>query len=95
MENGARPRERRWPTVPGVVQADQVEQRRTPFLVFYKLALSNRYEVGGASYHGDRVQFGPARVTARELIGMLAAKYLPGAQVNVRYDPNNPSNGRP
>jgi hypothetical protein len=82
---------RRWPTVPAVVQADEVEQRQSSFFVFYKLALHYRYEVGGTSYEGDRVQFGPARVTARELIETLAAKYPPGAQVDIHYDPNDPS----
>jgi hypothetical protein len=90
--NMARARASRdWPTVKGVVQADEVEQRQSSFYVFYKLALRYRYEVGGTSYDGDRVQFGPARVTARELIETLAAKYPPGAQVNIHYDPNAPS----
>jgi hypothetical protein len=82
---------RRWPTVPGVVQADEVERRQGSFFMFYKLALRYRYEVGGISYDGDRVQFGPARVAARELIAKLATKYPPGARVIVHYDPNDPS----
>jgi|SRR5579862_6309232 hypothetical protein len=82
---------RRWPTVPGTVLADEVERRQGPFLMFYKLMLRYRYEVGGNSYEGDRIQFGPARVTAKQLIEMLAEKYPPGAQVNVHYDPNDPS----
>ena len=82
---------RRWPTVPGVVQADEVEQRQNSLVVFYKLALRYRYEVDGISYEGDRVQFGPVRVTAKELIEALAKRYPPGAQVNVYYDPNDPS----
>jgi hypothetical protein len=82
---------RRWPTVPGVVRGAEIERRQALYCVYYKLALSYRYEVGGTSYEGDRVQFGPARVTARELIETLATKYPPGAHVNVHYDPNDPS----
>ncbi len=82
---------RRWPTAPGVVQSDEVERRQTSYFMFYKLTLSYRYEVGGTSYEGDRVQFGPARVAERELIERLETKYPPGAQVNVHYDPNDPS----
>jgi hypothetical protein len=82
---------RRWPTVRGLVQADTVERRENSFGVFYKLALSYRYEVDGISYQGDRVQFGPARVTAGELIESLATRYPPGAEVDVHYDPNDPS----
>jgi hypothetical protein len=85
------PASRRWPTVPGVVQADEVERRQGLFIMFYKLALRYHYEVGGISHEGDRVQFGPARVAAKELIATLAEKYPPGAQVNVPYDPNDPS----
>lgn len=82
---------RRWPTVPGVVQEDGVERRQNSYVILYKLALRYCYEVGGTSYEGDRVQFGPARVTARELIEGLAKKYPPGAKVDVHYDPNDPS----
>lgn len=81
----------RWPTVAGVVEADEVERRRGSMAVFYKLALRYRYEVGGTSYEGHRVQFGPARVTAKELIETLATKYPAGTKVDVHYDPNDPA----
>jgi uncharacterized protein DUF3592 len=81
---------RNWPTVPGVVETSKVERRQGRWAAFYKLALGYRYEVDGRRYAGDTVQFGPARVTAWELIESLADKYPAGAQVTVHYDPDDP-----
>jgi hypothetical protein len=80
-----------WPTVPGVVETSKVEERWSKSGTFYKLALSYRYDVDGNSYEGDTVEFGPARVTAQELIEGLAQKYPAGQKVTVHYDPDDPA----
>jgi hypothetical protein len=80
-----------WPTVPGVVETSKVEQRLTKSGIFYKLALSYRYDVDGNGYEGDTAQFGPRRVTAQELIEELAQKYPAGQKVTVHYDPDDPA----
>jgi uncharacterized membrane protein YqaE (UPF0057 family) len=80
-----------WPTVPGVIETSNVEQRLTRSGIFYKLALSYRYEVDGNGYDGDTAEFGPPRVTAQDLIEELAQKYPAGAKVTVHYDPDDPA----
>ncbi len=82
---------RAWPTVPGVVETSNVEgasgQGWMP--AFHRLMLSYRYTVEGVSHQGNRIQFGPSYLIARETIERLARKYPAGAQVSVHYDPND------
>jgi hypothetical protein len=56
---------------------------------FHRLMLSYRYTVEGASHQGNRIQFGPAYLIARESIERLAQKYPAGAQVSVHHNPND------
>ncbi len=80
-----------WPTVPGTVERSQVKQGASSRgLIYHRLMLAYRYEVGGRRYEGDRVQFGPQWVSSLALIERLAAKYPARAQVTVRYDPGAP-----
>jgi hypothetical protein len=80
-----------WPTVPGKVEWSRIEKTkavRGP--LFYRLAIAYCYEVDGRTYQGDTVQFGPPRITDRELIEKLADKYPAGKDVTVHYNPYAP-----
>jgi uncharacterized membrane protein YqaE (UPF0057 family) len=83
---------RTWPTVPGKVQSSKIERRITGLpAVLWRLALSYDYSVSGMGYQGDAVQFGPKYISSRELIDAFAIRYPAGADVTVRYDPDDPA----
>jgi hypothetical protein len=80
-----------WPTVPGKVERSGSQRTYGIYgTAFCRLTLSYRYEVDGREYEGDMAQFGPPRVTNRDLIEGLVAKYPAGAAVTVHYNPDAP-----
>jgi Protein of unknown function (DUF3592) len=89
---------RRWPTTPGRIIAAGTEQfkDREPdsggSRTLYKSFVQYTYEVNGHQYTGDRVSLG---VTISSTIPALArrqaAKFQPGAEVTVYYNPLDPT----
>ena len=79
-----------WPTVVGKVERSEAKYGAGLYGGYFFLALSYRYAVGGRDYEGDRVQFGSSRFARKEFADRLADKYPAGAEVTVRYDPNDP-----
>jgi hypothetical protein len=80
-----------WPRVPGKVGRSASERTYGMYgMAFYRLALRYSYEVDGRVYEGDMAQFGPPRVTNRDLIEGLVEKYPAGKDVTVHYNPDAP-----
>lgn len=84
---------RNWPIVPGTVIASAVERPApheaddtdcTPAVRF-------RYRVANRDFEGTRVRDGGPSATSLLLAEQVVAKYPPGSQVDVAYDPNDPS----
>lgn len=76
-----------WPAVDGVVLESRVDDKH---LEFMKPILRYRYSVSGRQYVGQRVAFSGHGVS-RAAIAALIAPYAVGAQVQVHYDPAQPS----
>ncbi len=71
-----------WPSVPGTVTSSRVQQKEdeSDAVVTYS------YAVNGKDYQGNRVGFF-SRDTAQQVV----SRYPSGKQVEVFYDPANPS----
>lgn len=50
-----------------------------------------QYHVGDKDYEGDRIRFGGRSGTSAVIADRIAAKYPPGAVVDVYYNPKSPS----
>jgi hypothetical protein len=74
-----------WPTVPGEVVSSRVagNNRQSIPLVEY------RYEVGGATFTGERVSV--LGTLGRETAGQTVSRYPAGAAVSVHHDPDDPA----
>jgi hypothetical protein len=83
---------RSWPTVPGTVEACDVETRETRYNTLYAVTARYVYEVAGRSYVGEGIGFRTPLISDKALADRMASKYAPGTKVTVHYDPADPEN---
>ena len=85
-------RSRKWPAVPGVVLDSQVnsyaDDDGDPM---YGVAILYRYEVDGLEFTCDRRSFGEYNSNNKTRADGIVARYAPGTNVQVYYDPNDSS----
>lgn len=85
-----------WPVAPGVILNSGLSEHRShdsdgSSSISYRPEVQYQYSIMGQKYTGNRIFFGNASYdynTANRKI----APYPQGTQVNVHYDPANPSN---
>jgi hypothetical protein len=85
-----------WPIAQGTVTASEVNIRRSRSQkgqrqTSYSPAVSYSYTVAGKTYFADRIGFGQSSGTSRAKAETVAARYPAGAEIAVRYDPQDPS----
>ena len=86
-------RSRNWPTVPGVMMDSHVnsyyddEGDR-----MYGVAIMYRYEVDGLEFTSNKRTFGEFNSNNQGRAERIVAQYLPGSNVQVHYDPDDPAN---
>lgn len=85
-----------WPVVPGRVTISRVEERRGsgesgPRHRSYEAVVEFRYEVGDLSFSSRQIALGWRTSGSRKGAEAVVARYPVGATVEVRYDPDNPS----
>jgi hypothetical protein len=89
----------RWPLTIGRIVSSRVESYRTrvgragsgSWVTVYQAVVEYSYRVGNRDYHSTQLSFGGRVSAGREFADAKAAKYRPGSDVMVRYDPANPS----
>ena len=79
----------RWPTTLGTVTTAQVVHSADDGGQYASIAVTYRYTIGGKTYFGHRVRFGGASYI--DCKQGVPPKYQRGSDVEVRYDPRNPS----
>ncbi len=85
-----------WPSVRGRVISsgvDSYEKRedgRTTTL--YTAAVEYAYQVHGVDYHSRQINLGMTTAGSQAGAEKVAARYPQGAEVDVHYEPENPSN---
>jgi hypothetical protein len=84
-----------WPQVEGRVTSSELVSAERPdrwgHYAVYKAAVRYAYEVGGESYHGDRVTFTHAEFRRdRQRMKQIAAAYPAGSAVTVYHHPRRP-----
>jgi hypothetical protein len=85
-------RSRHWPIVPGVVLDSQVNSYTDDEGTrMYGVAITYRYEVDGYEFSGNRRTFGEFNSNNRGRAERIVAQYLPGSDVQVYYDPDDPT----
>jgi hypothetical protein len=76
-----------WPAAPGMINDSRLEVREdSDGSVSTSASITYAYSIGPASYYGNRVCIGGARNPNN-----LVNRYQPGIQVQVFYDPQNPT----
>ena len=87
--DGAR-RSRTWPSTDGTIEENRLtwEGVRHPRA---QPVIGYRYQVGGGSYLGKRIEFSFARVYFTPQAEAVLARYPAGAHVTVYYDPLHPA----
>lgn len=84
-----------WPVILGEVVESRVEERGSldsgPTRRTYVPVVEFRYEVGGHSYASRQVAVGLQVSGSRAIADRVVGRYPVGAQVEVHYDPANPS----
>ncbi len=85
-----------WPVAPGRVTISRVEERRGsgdsgPTHRSYEAVVEFRYEVGDLSFSSRQIVLGWRTSGSRKGAEAVVARYPVGAAVEVRYDPDNPS----
>lgn len=79
-----------WPTAAGIVKTSEIASYRVKGGHQFQARATYSYAVNGRPYSGDRIRFGNyagAKSVAEEDV----ARYRPGASVEVRYNPSDPS----
>jgi uncharacterized protein DUF3592 len=84
-----------WPSTTGTVIACQLADspnvgRYTRHIKSFVLELTYTYSVDGAEYQGHRISVAGGKIKESEAL-MLQAKYAPGSQHEVYYDPADPA----
>jgi hypothetical protein len=78
-----------WPSAAGVVKSNEIQKYKAKGGPQFMAKVTYNYDVGGATFAGDRLRFGQY-AGALSVAEADAAKYAPGAAVEVRYDPKKP-----
>ena len=89
----------RWPQTVGRIVSSSVESHKTragsagsgTWVTVYQAVVEYSYRVGDRDYHSTQLSFGGRVSAGREGAEATAARYRPGSDVMVRYDPANPS----
>jgi hypothetical protein len=88
-----------WPVVRGSIVSSKVESfrdagtRRTRGSLLYRAVVEYAYEVDGRSFRGTRVGFGAVVSSSLKAPAEArAARYVPGAPIDVHVDPADPNN---
>jgi hypothetical protein len=82
-----------WVAVQGLITKSGVIDESTEENSCYAPLVRYTYQVMGQSYEGDLISFGSAGVTygKRKKAEKVVARHLPGSQVLIHYDPDDPS----
>lgn len=81
---------RRWPRVPGVITASELEEFGRNRLRG-RVQVAYRYSVGGVEHTGTRVRFGDWLIYSGPVAREIAARYPAGRRVTVLHHPRNPA----
>ncbi|WP_224248583.1 DUF3592 domain-containing protein [Hyalangium gracile] len=92
-------RTRRWPTAPGtVVSAEELQHsRQMPeeagggSRIHYEARIHYEYSVGRVHIGSTVVRLGPTETSNEAGVQSTLARYLPGQQVRVYYNPGDPT----
>jgi hypothetical protein len=92
-------RSKRWPRAPGtVVSAEELQhQRELPesagggTRLHYEARIHYEYSVGRVHIGSSVVRLGPTESSSEEQAQSTLARYLPGQQVQVAYNPQDPT----
>ncbi len=82
---------KRWPVVAGVVTSSTIQQTPSRLGSYYKPRVKYTYAVAGVTYTGNRRRFDDDDYAFKASATSRLAKYVPGAQIPVHYDPGDPS----
>jgi hypothetical protein len=88
-----------WPSVRGKIVKSEVEEYqerddddgRTTWHTAYRPAVEYAYAVNGREHRGNQINHAMTVSAGRGYAEKVAAKYPVGSEVDVHYDPNNPS----
>jgi hypothetical protein len=83
-----------YPTAPGVVLASEVESHmggKNNDTRMYSAQVNYQYRVGDQVYTSDRCRYGEMSSSGSGSARATVAKYPAGAEVEVRYNPRDPS----
>jgi hypothetical protein len=85
-----------WPLVRGKIVSSNTEAiRKTEdgrTRTTYSPAVEYAYRVNGADYRGRQINLGVTVSGSQAAAEKQAARYKPGSEIDVHYDPKNPSN---
>ncbi|HEX8642325.1 MAG TPA: DUF3592 domain-containing protein [Allosphingosinicella sp.] len=81
---------RHWPVAPGVMVATRVDDPAPGGAMRWHPLVHYRYRVGEQDYEGVQLRPGGATATSRHEAEAMVARYAPGAQVGVRFNPYRP-----
>jgi hypothetical protein len=88
----------RWPQTTGRIVSSTVEHYRErvggrsgTLVTFYEAVVEYAYTVNSREFHSTQLSFGGKVAGSKELAEEKAARYPPGSEVVVHYDPKNPS----
>lgn len=90
-----------WPTVRGNIVKSEVEEYqerdednegRTRWRTAYRPAVEYAYPVNGREYRGNQISYGMTVSAGQSYAEKVAAKYPVGSEIDVHYDPQEPSN---
>lgn len=82
-----------WLPVTATINESEIFLNQNRKLSLYKLRIEYSYNVQGIEYTGNRLYLDGEPESAHESeIQSLVIKYTPGSQVEVFYEPENPSN---
>lgn len=85
-----------WPIAAGRITGSEVvteesEDSEGGTTTWHRPHISYSYSVGGAELIGTRLRFGNVRTRTREKAEAVLGPYPPGAEIQARYNPKDPS----
>jgi hypothetical protein len=83
--------DKRWPVVAGEVTSSRMEQTPSRLGHYYKPCVQYTYAVAGVTYTGNQRRFGDDDYAFKSSATSRLARYAPGTQIAVHYDPGDPS----
>jgi Protein of unknown function (DUF3592) len=82
---------RDWPTTSGQIISSSLQVRYFKGMKGYYAEIRYRYRVGDTNYEGNQISFNRVHAAVAEAWQPVVDAYLVGRDVNVYYDPKNPS----